>query len=269
MPRKNLSNKPLISPLRKTSRSRLQNLSVTRLIPNIATIISLCMGLSSIRFILMDQYDYALASILTAAFFDTLDGRLARLLGATSDFGAELDSLSDFVSFGVAPAIILYVISLKAMNGMGWSISLIFAVCQGLRLARFNTSLRTPDIQQQPAWKKDFFVGVPVPASAMIALFPLEIYLATGYAFFLKPVFVIIFMMTAGILAISKLPTFSLKNIQIPQRMVLPAMVMVGSTVAAFITDVWLTLSCLVLVYLAIIPFSIQHHRRLVLKEAT
>ena len=265
MARKDSSGKPLVSSLRKKSQDRLQNLSVTRLIPNIATIIALCMGLSSIRFVLMNQYDYALAAILTAAFFDTLDGRLARLLGATSDFGAELDSLSDFVSFGVAPAIILYVISLKTLNGMGWSVSLIFAVCQGLRLARFNTALKASSTQSQPAWEKDFFVGIPVPASAMIALFPLEIHLATRYDFFLNPFFVAFFMIGAGILAVSRLPTFSLKNFQIPQKMVLPVMLLVGSTVAAFISDVWLTLSCLVLIYLAVIPFSVRNHRRLTL----
>lgn len=268
MPRKDSLSKPLVPPLRKASRGRLQNLSVTRLIPNIATIIALCMGLSSIRFVLLNQYDYALAAILTAAFFDTLDGRLARLLGATSDFGAELDSLSDFVSFGVAPAVILYVISLNTLNGMGWSVSLIFAVCQGLRLARFNTALKASGAHQQPVWKKDFFIGVPVPASALIALFPLEVHLATGYDFFLNPFFVAIFMISAGILAISRLPTFSLKNFQIPQKMVLPMMLLVGSTVAAFISDVWLTLSCLVLIYLAVIPFSVRTHRRLVTTQA-
>ncbi len=267
MPRKEtLSDKSLKS-LKKKSRVRLQNLSITRLIPNIATLIALCMGLSSIRFVMLGRYDYALGAILTAAFFDAMDGRLARLLGASSDFGAELDSLSDFVSFGVAPAIMLYIISLQSLGGIGWSISLIFAVCHGLRLARFNTALRSPHAEHQPVWKNDFFIGVPVPASALIALFPLEIYLATDYPLFLQPLFIAPFMMGAGILAISRLPTFSLKNLQIPRKMVVPVMLLVGSIIAAMISHIWLTLSCLVLIYLAVIPFSVRHYRKQLLQS--
>lgn len=250
--------------LNKSSRRvRLHDLSIARMLPNIATVIAICTGFSAIRFVLLDRYEYALGAIAIAAFFDAMDGRLARLLGAASDFGAELDSLSDFVSFGIAPAVVMYVISLNWLGGMGWGMSLIFAVCLALRLARFNTNIRSPEFSQQPGWKKNFFTGVPAPASAFIALFPLSAYLATSQPFFLNPVIASLFLVGAGVLAISRLPTYSFKSMQIPQKMVLPAMLLVGGTVAAFLSDPWLTLSILVLVYLGTIPFSVKdYHRR-------
>jgi CDP-diacylglycerol--serine O-phosphatidyltransferase len=245
-------------------RSRLQDLSMARMLPNIATVIALCTGLSSIRFILLERYEYALGAIIVAAFFDAMDGRLARLLGSASDFGAELDSLSDFVSFGVAPAVVMYLISLKYLGGIGWGMSLIFCVCMGLRLARFNTNLRASALTQQPGWKKDFFTGVPAPASAFISLCPLSLYLATGQKLFINPVICSLFMVGAGILAISRLPTYSFKNTQIPRKMVPLAMLLVGGAVAALLSDLWLTFSFLILVYLITIPFSVKnHHQRL------
>ena len=160
------------------SKERLQKLSFAHLLPNMATVIALCIGLSSIRFALLARYDYAIIAIIVAAFFDAMDGRLARLLGAASDFGAELDSLSDFISFGVAPAVVLYILTMNAWAGLGWTISLFFVVCCGLRLARFNTTLRASSIKEDPVWAKKFFIGVPAPAGAMIALFPLILYQA-------------------------------------------------------------------------------------------
>ena len=243
-------------------RVRLHNLSIARMLPNIATVIALWTGLSAIRFVLLERYEYALGAIVIAAFFDAMDGRLARLLGASSDFGAELDSLSDFVSFGIAPAVVMYIISLKWLGGIGWGISLIFTVCIALRLARFNTNIRSPEFSQQPGWKKNFFTGVPAPASAFIALLPLCFYLATHQPFFLNPVVDCLFLVSAGVLAISRFPTYSFKSMQIPHKMVLPAMLLVGGTVAALLSDPWITFSILVLAYLTTIPFSVKNYHQ-------
>ena len=140
--------------------------------------------------------------------------------------------------------------------------SLIFCVCMGLRLARFNTNLRASALTQQPGWKKDFFTGVPAPASAFISLCPLSLYLATGQKLFINPVICSLFMVGAGILAISRLPTYSFKNTQIPRKMVPLAMLLVGGVVAALLSDLWLTFSFLILIYLITIPFSVKNHRQ-------
>ena len=240
----------------------LNDHSLARMLPNIATIIALCTGFSAIRFALLERYEYALGAIMIAAFFDAMDGRLARLLGASSDFGAELDSLSDFISFGVAPAVVMYLISLKWWGGIGWGFSLIFAVCLGLRLARFNTDIRSSSFKEQPSWKKYFFTGTPAPASAFIGLLPLSLYLATGQSFFLSPLIVSLFLVGAGGLAVSRLPTYSFKGVQVPQKMVPFSMLCVGGGVAALLSDPWVTVSILVLVYLTTIPASFQDYRK-------
>jgi CDP-diacylglycerol--serine O-phosphatidyltransferase len=261
MRKKNIETLKRLKHLNVPSRTRLHDLSISRMLPNIATVIALCTGLSSIRFVLLGRYEYALGAVIVAAFFDAMDGRLARLLRASSDFGAELDSLSDFISFGVAPAIIMYLISLNHLGGIGWGMSLIFAVCIGLRLARFNTNIRSTAYTNQPSWKKNFFTGVPAPASAFIALFPLSIYLTTQQVLFLSPFFCSLFLVGAGMLAISRFPTYSFKNTQIPRKMVPLTMLFVGGAVAALLTDIWMTFSLLVLAYLGLLPFSYKKYQ--------
>ena len=140
------------------------------LIPNIFTLLGLCAGLTAIRMAIEHRWDLAVAALVFAAFLDGIDGRIARLLKAQSRFGAELDSLADFVNFGVAPAIIIYNWALDDLKSMGWIVVLIYAVCAALRLARFNVALERTD---QPAWQKSYFVGVPAPAGAIILLLPI------------------------------------------------------------------------------------------------
>lgn len=246
------------------SKERLQKLSFAHLLPNMATVIALCIGLSSIRFALLGRYDYAVIAIVIAAFFDAMDGRLARLLGAASDFGAELDSLSDFISFGVAPAVVLYVLTMNAWAGLGWTIILFFVVCCGLRLARFNTSLRTSNDVEDPVWAKKFFIGVPAPAGAMIALFPLTLYQATEYEFLLAPFIVMCFLIASGILFISRIPTYSFKTYQIPPKSVPLMLLLVGLLVASLVSAPWATFSILIVIYLVSLPFSYKNYQRLV-----
>lgn len=245
------------------SKERLQKLSFAHLLPNMATVIALCIGLSSIRFALLARYDYAIIAIMVAAFFDAMDGRLARLLGAASDFGAELDSLSDFISFGVAPAVVLYILTMNAWAGLGWTISLFFVVCCGLRLARFNTMLRASSTKEDPVWAKKFFIGVPAPAGAMIALFPLILYQAIDYEFLLSPFIVMCFLIAAGALFISRIPTYSFKTYQIPPKCVPVMLLLVGLLVASLVSAPWATFSILIVIYLGSLPFSYKNYQDL------
>ena len=148
---------------------RLSPLSINRMVPNILTLLALCAGMTAIRFALNDNFIGAVYAIIVAGIFDGLDGRIARLLKSTSSFGAELDSLSDFVSFGVAPAAVVYLWTLSVLRGAGWAIVLFFAVCCALRLARFNTQAQA----ELPAYAAPFFTGVPAPAGAGLVMVPM------------------------------------------------------------------------------------------------
>ncbi len=155
------------------SRRGLRGFSINRLIPNVLTLAALCSGLTAVRFGLQNEFKLAVIAIIVAAIFDALDGRVARRLGVTSRFGAELDSLSDFLCFGVAPALVLYLASLKDGGALGWVVTLMFPICSALRLARFNTGLLSDP--PPPAWTGSYFTGVPAPAGALVALIPLLI----------------------------------------------------------------------------------------------
>ena len=147
----------------KERRRRLRGWSVNRIVPNGLTVLALCAGLTSIRFALDGRWDFAVCAIVVAGIFDGLDGRAARILKVTSRFGAELDSLSDFLSFGVAPAVLVYEWSLSGVRGIGWALALLFTVCCALRLARFNSEMEEP-MAEQTEWSRDYFAGVPAPA---------------------------------------------------------------------------------------------------------
>ncbi len=254
------------------NKETLQNLSIVRLIPNIATITALCTGLSSIRFALLDNFEAALLAIIVAAILDGIDGRIARLLKATSDFGAELDSLSDFISFGVGPAIVIYLLSLHELGAFGWGVTIFFASCMGLRLARFNamnirqqlnnennTASRSPVIT---AGNSKFFVGVPAPAGAMITFLPFILYLAYDISIFLNPYIYAFVVICTGLLLISKIPTYSLKSTTISRQKVLLSMVIAATTVALLISFTWIMFSLLIISYLVSILFSEHDYRK-------
>lgn len=246
---------------RRRRAPRLKGLSFNRLIPNILTVLALCAGLTAIRFALNGEWQQAVIAIFAAAILDGLDGRMARLLKATSKFGAELDSLSDFISFGVAPAVVLYMWGMSGVAGFGWAVVLFFATCAALRLARFNTKLGDPDL---PAYAYNYFSGVPAPAGAGLALLPMILSFDLGYDAVLKhPALVIAWVFFVGLLMVSAIPTYSGKKARVPQGLVIPMLIVVGVLVAAMVNAPWRTLAGLGLLYLLCIPFSIRSYRRL------
>ncbi len=246
----------------KKPQPKLQRHTISRMLPNLATVMATCSGLSAIRFAMLGNYQLAATAVLIAAILDALDGRLARLLGAASDFGAELDSLSDFVSFGVAPAVVMYILALNEWRGAGWCICLFFAVCMSLRLARFNVMSRSPSL---PAWSAKFFTGVPAPASAMLGIFPLVLYLATEIDGFKSPYICALFMVVAAILMISRLPTFSFKAIAISSRHVPFVLLGVGLMIASFLNAPWETLSICIFTYIVSIPVAYLSFKKMMM----
>lgn len=241
-------------------RRRLGAHSINRLIPNSLTLLALCAGITAMRFAIEGLWDRAVIAIVVAAVLDGLDGRIARALGATSRFGAELDSLSDFVCFGVAPAVVVYMWSLQEFGGLGWAISLLFAVCCGLRLARFNVALDSKEIM--PPWTRDFFVGVPAPAGGGLAIMPLIFGLQFEHAFFASPW--LNGLMLAGVagLMVSRVPTFAFKRLRVPGRHVVLALLAVGAFAAFLISTPWVTLGVSGLAYLASIPYARHAYQR-------
>ena len=228
------------------------------ILPNLLTLIGVCLGISSIKFALDQNYNLAVIFLIFAAILDTLDGRIARLIKGTSEFGKELDSLTDFVSFGIAPAFILYFWELKNYGKIGWAITLIFSVCCVLRLARFNLTKITEDSE----WKRNYFEGVPSPAGAILILLPLiyelsEIQLNLNIKN-LTPYLVII----VAVLLISKIPTFSLKKIKISSQLTI---FLLFGIVVVFVSLIFFTFKALLvlgLLYLTSIPVSYFLHNK-------
>ncbi len=241
-------------------RRRLKGLSFNRMIPNILTLLALCAGMTAIQFGFQGRWRLAVFAVLLAALFDALDGRIARLLKGTSRFGAELDSLSDFVSFGVAPAIVLYTWTMRDAGGIGWALCLLFAVCCSLRLARFNTNL---DGNQTPSWGFNFFSGVPAPAGAGLVLLPMMLSFGSGLALFAEPALAGAVLLAVSFLMVSRIPTYSFKNFKIPIKFVLPTLIVVALLAAFFVSAPWITLSVLGFVYLVAILLSVRSYRRL------
>lgn len=232
-------------------------MSLNVMIPNMLTLVALCAGLTSIRFALNERWEAAVLAIAVAALFDTLDGRVARMLKGASKFGAELDSLSDFVCFGVAPALILYLWGLEDTGRFSWIFVLVLASCCGMRLARFNTMLEDTDA---PAFQVNYFVGVPAPAGAGLVLLPVILSLQFGDSFVRNPVFIAIFMVAVATLFVSKVPTFSFKKVKISNQWFLPTMVIFVILAAGLVSAPWATLSIILLLYMGSIPISFMRH---------
>ncbi len=238
---------------------RLRNLPLNSLAPNILTTLALCSGLTSIRFSLAERWQLAVAAILVAAIFDALDGRLARLLKGTTKFGAELDSLSDFLCFGVAPVLLMYLWTLESLGNFGWLAVLAFAVACALRLARFNTALDEPD---KPVWMSNFFTGVPAPMGAALALLPMMLTFAVGDGLFRSPYLIFFWCIIVGFLMVSRIPTFSGKKIKVRRDYVLPLLFLVGVLGTLLATEPWITLSVILVGYLCLMPLGVRSYRR-------
>ena len=226
-----------------------RQLLLLKLLPNLISILALCAGLTAIRFAIAGNFGLAVLLIGTAAALDGLDGRLARMLKSESEIGAELDSLCDFVNFGVTPALVLYLWGLRTETSLGWIAVLVYAVCCMLRLARFNVGSRAVG----EAAEKTTFIGVPSPAGAMLALVPMYLTFSLDHAFQLPPVVVALWMVGVGVLMISRVRTPSLKRITIAADYARYALVGSVMVVAALLTYPWVTLLVLSLVYLAAI----------------
>jgi CDP-diacylglycerol---serine O-phosphatidyltransferase len=228
-----------------------------RLLPNAITVLAMCAGLSAVQFAMGGNLPAAIGAIAVAAVLDSLDGRIARLLDATSKMGAELDSLADAVSFGVAPALVLYVWKFDG-NRAGWVVALVFAVCIILRLARFNTLL---DDTEQPPYAKEFFIGVPAPAGGLLVLLPLILTIQVGRdGWWSGQLVVMVWTVAIGALLISRIPTLSVKTFRVPARMVAPLLVLVGLLAAAVITFPMLALAAFLVLYLLHVPYAVRRN---------
>ena len=239
-------------------RRRFRPIPVRTLVPNLITLLALCAGLTAVRLAIEGKLEFALAAIVLAAVLDGIDGRIARLIKGTSRFGAELDSLADFVNFGVAPALILYFWDLHELRSAGWIAALAFAICAGLRLARFNVSTDDPN---RPAWASNFFVGMPAPAGAITVLLPIYLYFL-GVPQWAPITF--LYTLLIAFLMVSRLPVLSGKRLgtRVPREMVLPVFVVVVLFVALLLSYPWIVLTLGTLVYLGCLPVGFWSYRQ-------
>ncbi len=235
-------------------KNRIKELPFNMIIPNVVTLLALSCGITSMRWAMQEKWELAMIAIILAAIFDGLDGRVARLLQGTSKFGAELDSLSDFVSFGVAPAFIMYHWGMLQFPKIGWILALMLAICCALRLARFNTML---DDEPRPPYWNYFFVGLPAPGGAMVAIAPLMLYLYEPSEVFISPWFVGAFMFISGYLMASRVPTICIKKLKVSAKYMPLLLILAALYVGCLFSQFWLTMSISTILYLLMTPFGV------------
>ena len=241
---------------------RFKQVPIRILVPNLITLLALCSGVTAIRLGMEGRYELAVAAVILAIVLDAIDGRLARLLKGTSRFGAELDSLADFVNFGVAPAMLIYLWSLNSLKSLGWLVALCLAICCALRLARFNVAIDDPD---KPAWMMNFFTGAPAPAGAGLAMAPM-------YLGFLGLVpdghyiawLVLPYTAAVALLMVSRVPTFSAKTLgsRVSRDLVLPLLGVAALVIVSLIAFTWEMLTAMSILYIALLPFGMRSYRR-------
>lgn len=246
---------------------RLRDIPLRTLFPNILTLLAICSGLTAIRFAIENRIELALGAIVLAAFLDGIDGRVARFLKSTSRFGAQMDSLADFVNFGVAPIMLIYFNVLTELRPFGWVAALIYTMCACLRLARFNVQMDAPD---KPDFHTDFFMGVPAPAAAMVVLLPIYLILlgverSTGLS-----VVISVYVIFVGLLMVSSLPTYSGKTLskRIPRSIAMPMILAIVVFIAILVSYPWWTLTIASLAYLAALPWGRMYFRKLAVRHA-
>ncbi|WP_430681753.1 CDP-alcohol phosphatidyltransferase family protein [Mesorhizobium australafricanum] len=240
---------------------RIREIPMRMVLPNLVTVLAICAGLSGIRFAFENRFEIAVVMVLLAAFLDGIDGRLARMLKATSKFGAQMDSLADIVNFGVAPALVLYAFLLDRAGSPGWIAALLFTIACGMRLARFNV---LADDTDQPAWQTEYFVGVPAPAGAVLVMLPLYLYfLRLGLEPTRPAAFVATgFTVLIAFLLVSRLPVYSGKSVKVPGDRVLPVILGVVLYILLLMAYPWYTLTASVAGYLLFLPFSVRAYSK-------
>ena len=236
------------------------------MIPNAITVLALCFGLTGVRFAISEQWTLALAAIVGAGVLDGFDGRIARLLRAQSRFGAELDSLSDNIAFGTAPALIVFLWSLQYAPRFGWIAALALAVCCALRLARFNAGI---DSDSQPHKSAGFNTGVPAPVGAGLAFVPIYLWLVSGNAIFQDWKLVLPWTLLIALLMISSVPTYTWGSIRIRRGWRLFALAGVALLGAALLNEPWLTLLAVSMIYLSLLPLSLASYARVKRRRAS
>ena len=258
----------VFSPDRERQQARREHfraIPVRSLLPNMITLLALCAGLTGIRLAFEGKLELALGAIVFAAALDGIDGRLARLMKGQSKFGAELDSLADFMNFGCAPALFLYLWGLHELGNVGWIAAMVFAICAALRLARFNVMIDDPN---KPAWAGNFFTGVPAPAGALVVLLP--IYLSLLGLFKTPAIVTLVYTLAIAALMVSRLPVFSGKRVgkRVPPEMVLPVFVVVVLFFALLIAYPWQILAIGTVCYIGGLPFGWLSYREYQRKDA-
>jgi CDP-diacylglycerol--serine O-phosphatidyltransferase len=245
---------------------RIREIPMRMVLPNLVTVLAICAGLSGIRFGFEGRFEPAVVMVLLAAFLDGIDGRLARMLKATSKFGAQMDSLADIVNFGVAPALVLYAFLLDQAGSPGWIAALLFTIACGLRLARYNVLDEETD---RPQWQTEYFVGVPAPAGAVLVMLPLYLYfLRLGVEPSRPAAFIAAgFTVLIAFLLVSRLPVYSGKSLKVPGDKVLPIILGVVLYILLLMTYTWYTLTASVAGYLLFLPLSIRAYSRRAKRE--
>ena len=243
---------------RERNLKRLRQIPVRVLVPNVITLLALCAGLTGIRLAIEERYELALAAIVFAAMLDAVDGRVARMIKGTSRFGAELDSLADFVNFGVAPGLILYFWGLKPLGNLGWIAAMVFAICAALRLARFNVQIDDPN---RPVWSGNFFTGMPAPAGAITVLLPVYLY----FLGLTVPIAIsLLYTLAIAAMMVSRFPVLSGKKVgtRVPREAVLPVILLAVLLIALLVSYPWQLLTFIAIVYLGCLPFGWFSYRR-------
>lgn len=255
-----MTRPPRVRPVRTGRPPRLRRgIPLRAIAPNVVTALALCSGLTAIRFAMDAKWEQAVLMVLIAGLLDGIDGKVARLVRGESRFGAELDSLSDAIAFGVAPALILYLWSLHHLGNFGWMVALVHALFCVLRLARFNAGI---DSEDQPHKSAGFLTGVPAPAGALLALAPLYLWLSTAEPHLAAPYIVAPWSLMVALLMISSIATYA-PAIRLKQRIRFEVLVLLAALVAAVVAAPWPTLAAIALLYLGTIPFSVRSYRRI------
>ena len=248
-------------PVPASQGTRLSEIPLRVIVPNLITIAAICAGLTGVRLAFEGRFGLAVAFILVAAFLDAIDGRIARLMKASSRFGEQMDSLADVVNFGVAPALVAYAFLLHELFSLGWIAALVYAIATTLRLARFNVMIDAPN---QPKWQRDFFTGVPAPAGGGLVLLPVYLGLMGVEATPTFAWFAAIYTLVIALLMVSSLPVYSGKvsGGSVPRRWVVPLMLLLVIYSAMLVSYEWITLTLTALAYLAFLPVSARMYRR-------